>query len=123
MVGLEPRHAWLLPAELSGGMVKRVALARALALEPEFLVLDEPTAGLDPGRAASFVRLIKMLQEELHLTVFMVTHDLDTLTSLATRVAALAEQRVIAEGSLAEVMAHPHPFLQGFFNATGHEIA
>jgi phospholipid/cholesterol/gamma-HCH transport system ATP-binding protein len=122
MVGLEPRHAWLLPAELSGGMVKRVALARALALEPEFLVLDEPTAGLDPGRAASFVRLIKMLQDELHLTVFMVTHDLDTLTSLATRVAALAEQRVIAEGTLAEVMAHPHPFLQGFFNASAHEV-
>ena len=118
MVGLEPRHAWLLPAELSGGMVKRVALARALALEPEFLVLDEPTAGLDPGRAASFVRLIRMLQEELHLTVLMVTHDLDTLTSLATRVAALADRKVIAVGSLDEVMADPHPFLRGFF-ATG----
>lgn len=121
MVGLEPKHAWLLPAELSGGMVKRVALARALALEPEFLVLDEPTAGLDPGRAASFVRLIKMLQEELHLTVFMVTHDLDTLTSLATRAIALADQVVVAEGTLAEVMANPHPFVQGFFNANVRE--
>ena len=121
MVGLDAKTAWLLPAELSGGMVKRVALARALALEPEFLVLDEPTAGLDPGRAASFVRLIKMLQEELHLTVLMVTHDLDTLTSLVTRVAALADQKVIVEGSLAEVMAFPHPFVQGFFTAGGRE--
>lgn len=117
MVGLEARHARLEPAELSGGMIKRAALARALALEPEFLVLDEPTAGLDPGRAAAFVRLIKMLQDELHLTVLMVTHDLDTLTSLSSRVIALAEQRVVADGPLSAVMATPHPFVQGFFDA------
>ena len=117
MVGLEPRHARLEPAELSGGMIKRVALARALALEPEFLVLDEPTAGLDPGRAAAFVRLIKMLQEELHLTVLMVTHDLDTLSSLSSRVIALADHCIVADGRLDAVMATDHPFLRGFFTA------
>jgi phospholipid/cholesterol/gamma-HCH transport system ATP-binding protein len=123
MVGLDARHAWLLPAELSGGMVKRVALARALALEPEFLVLDEPTAGLDPGRSAAFVRLIKMLHAELHLTVLMVTHDLETLSSLATRVVALADHRVVAAGPLADVMADPHPFVQSFFTAQrDHEV-
>jgi phospholipid/cholesterol/gamma-HCH transport system ATP-binding protein len=115
MVGLDASHAWLLPAELSGGMVKRVALARALALEPEFLVLDEPTAGLDPGRSAAFVRLIKMLHAELHLTVLMVTHDLETLSSLATRIVALADHKVVASGPLADVIAHPHPFVQSFF--------
>ena len=121
MVGLEARHAKLQPAELSGGMIKRAALARALALEPEFLVLDEPTAGLDPGRAAAFVRLVKMLQEELHLTVLMVTHDLDTLSSLSSRVIALAGHRVIADGPLDQVMAQPHPFLEGFFTAAVQE--
>lgn len=122
MVGLEARHARLEPAKLSGGMIKRAALARALALEPEFLVLDEPTAGLDPGRAAAFVRLIKMLQEELHLTVLMVTHDLDTLSSLSSRVVALADHRVVADGPLAAVMALEHPFVQSFFTAAGHEV-
>jgi phospholipid/cholesterol/gamma-HCH transport system ATP-binding protein len=121
MVGLEARHARLPPAALSGGMIKRAALARALALEPEFLVLDEPTAGLDPGRAVAFVRLIKMLQSELHLTVLMVTHDLDTLASLSSRVVALADHRVVADGPLAEVMATEHPFVQTFFTATGQE--
>ena len=123
MVGLEARHARLEPAKLSGGMIKRAALARALALEPEFLVLDEPTAGLDPGRAAAFVRLIRMLQEELHLTVLMVTHDLDTLASLSSRVVALADHRVIADGPLELVMATQHPFLQSFFTAGGHEVS
>ena len=123
MVGLEARHARLPPAELSGGMIKRVALARALALEPEFLVLDEPTAGLDPGRSVAFVRLIKMLQEELHLTVLMVTHDLDTLSSLSSRVVALADHRVVADGPLNEVMAFDHPFVRSFFTATGHEAS
>jgi phospholipid/cholesterol/gamma-HCH transport system ATP-binding protein len=123
MVGLEARHARLEPAKLSGGMIKRAALARALALEPEFLVLDEPTAGLDPGRAAAFVRLIKMLQEELHLTVLMVTHDLDTLSSLSSRVVALADHRVVADGPLAAVMALEHPFVQSFFTAAGHEVS
>ena len=123
MVGLDPRHAPLEPAELSGGMIKRAALARALALEPEFLVLDEPTAGLDPGRAEAFVRLIKMLQEELHLTVLMVTHDLETLSSLSDRVVALADHRVVANGTLAQVMALDHPFLNSFFTAAGQEVS
>ncbi len=115
MVELEPRHALLMPAELSGGMVKRVALARALALEPELLVLDEPTAGLDPDLADNFVHLIGTLQRQLGFTVVMVTHDLDTLAGLATRVAVLAERRIIADCSPAEVLDVDHPFVQSFF--------
>jgi len=117
MVELEVRHARLMPAELSGGMVKRVALARALSLEPELLVLDEPTAGLDPDLADNFVQLIGMLQRELGFTVVMVTHDLDTLAGLATRVAVLAEQRIIACGTPAEVLAVDHPFIRNFFSS------
>jgi phospholipid/cholesterol/gamma-HCH transport system ATP-binding protein len=115
MVELLPRHSLLMPAELSGGMIKRVALARALSMEPELLLLDEPTAGLDPDRSDSFVRLIRMLGEELGLTVVLVTHDLDTLAALSTRVAVLAEQRIVAYGSLDEVMKVDHPFIQNFF--------
>ncbi len=115
MVELEPRHAQLMPAELSGGMVKRVALARALALEPELLVLDEPTAGLDPDLAANFVKLLGILQKELAFTVVMVTHDLDTLAGLATRVAVLADQRIIACGTPADVLEVDHPFIRNFF--------
>ena len=122
MVELEPRHGPLMPAELSGGMVKRVALARALSLEPELLVLDEPTAGLDPDLADNFVKLIRMLQKELGFTVVMVTHDLDTLAGLATRVAVLAEQRIIACGTPAEVLAVNHPFIHNFF-CSGHALA
>jgi phospholipid/cholesterol/gamma-HCH transport system ATP-binding protein len=122
MVELEPRHGPLMPAELSGGMVKRVALARALSLEPELLVLDEPTAGLDPDLADNFVKLIRMLQKELGFTVVMVTHDLDTLAGLATRVAVLAEQRIIACGTPAEVLAVDHPFIHNFF-CSGHALA
>ena len=122
MVELEPRHAQLMPAELSGGMVKRVALARALSLEPELLVLDEPTAGLDPDLADNFVKLIGMLQKELGFTVVMVTHDLDTLAGLATHVAVLAEQRIIACGTPAEVLAVDHPFIRNFF-CSEHAIA
>lgn len=114
-VELEPRHAFMMPAELSGGMVKRVALARALALEPELLLLDEPTAGLDPERSASFVRLIRQLHAELGLTVVFVTHDLETLSALATRVAVLAEHRILAVGSLEEIRNVDHPFVQRFF--------
>jgi phospholipid/cholesterol/gamma-HCH transport system ATP-binding protein len=104
-----------MPAELSGGMIKRVALARALALEPELLLLDEPTAGLDPDRSDGFVRLIRSLGEELGLTVLLVTHDLDTLAALATRVAVLAEQRILAYGPIAEVVRVDHPFVHNFF--------
>lgn len=115
MVELEPIHARLMPAELSGGMIKRVALARALALEPELLLLDEPTAGLDPDRGENFVRLIKTLQKELGFTVVMVTHDLDTLAGLATHIAVLADQHIVACGTPAEVVAVDHPFIRNFF--------
>ena len=117
MVELLPRHALLMPAELSGGMVKRVALARALALEPELLLLDEPTAGLDPDRSDAFVRLTRMLGAELGLTVLLVTHDLDTLAALATRVAVLAEQRILACAPLDEIMRIEHPFIRNFFHS------
>ena len=122
MVELEPRNAQLMPSELSGGMVKRVALARALALEPELLVLDEPTAGLDPDLAENFVKLIGTLQKELGFTVVMVTHDLSTLAGLATRLAVLAEQRIIACGTPAEVLAVDHPFIRNFF-CSEHAVA
>jgi phospholipid/cholesterol/gamma-HCH transport system ATP-binding protein len=122
MVELEPRDGLLMPAELSGGMSKRVALARALALEPELLVLDEPTAGLDPDRSSGFVSLIRMLKQELGFSVLMVTHDLETLAGLATHVAVLAEQRIIACGTPAEVLAVQHPFIQNFF-CSEHAVA
>ena len=115
MVGMAAAHAHLMPAELSGGMVKRVALARALSLEPELLLLDEPTAGLDPDRSQNFVELIGSLQKALGLTVVMVTHDLATLHGLASHVAILADQHIIAFGTRAEVMTLDHPFVTGFF--------
>ena len=115
MVELLPRHGELSPSELSGGMVKRVALARSLALEPELLLLDEPTAGLDPDRSDSFVRLIRMLGQELGLTVVLVTHDLDTLASLASRVAVLAEHRILAYDAIEQVVRMDHPFIRNFF--------
>jgi phospholipid/cholesterol/gamma-HCH transport system ATP-binding protein len=115
MVGIERRHAGKMPAELSGGMVKRIALARALVLEPELVFLDEPTAGLDPDRSESFVRLIESLHGQLGFTVVMVTHDLDTLVSLSDKVAVLADQRVLAYGPLEEVVRMDHPFIRSFF--------
>jgi phospholipid/cholesterol/gamma-HCH transport system ATP-binding protein len=114
-VGIEAKHASKMPAELSGGMVKRVALARALALEPELLFLDEPTAGLDPDRSESFVQLLRGLHRELCLTVVMVTHDLDTLAALADRVAVLCEQKLVAVGPVREVAQNPHQFICNFF--------
>ena len=122
LVELEPEHAWLLPAQLSGGMVKRVALARALALEPELLVLHEPTAGLDPDRSEKFVRLIKNLRHQLDLTVIFVTHDLDTLVSLADRVAVLADQHIIAACNLYELSTNDHPFVQNFFKGVSKRL-
>ncbi len=115
MVDIERRHADKMPSDLSGGMIKRIALARALVLEPELLFLDEPTAGLDPDRSESFVRLIHGLHEQLGLTVVMVTHDLDTLVSLSDKIAVLAEQRVIVYGDLTEVVRGDHPFIRNFF--------
>ena len=114
-VELEPRHGSLLPANLSGGMVKRVSLARALALSPDLLILDEPTAGLDPDRSERFVHLIKQLREEHRFAVVMVTHDLDTLFELTDRVAVLADQHIIACDSLAAVRELDHKFVQNFF--------
>jgi phospholipid/cholesterol/gamma-HCH transport system ATP-binding protein len=115
MVGLSPAHAHKMPSDLSGGMVKRVALARALIMDPPLLLLDEPTAGLDPDSADAFCALLRSLHRELGLTVVMVTHDLDTLFELSTQVAVLAEQRVIVHGPPREVIAFPHPFIQEFF--------
>jgi phospholipid/cholesterol/gamma-HCH transport system ATP-binding protein len=115
LVGLDPAQAHKMPADLSGGMVKRVALARALVMDPPLLLLDEPTAGLDPDSADDFCELLRSLHQELGLTVVMVTHDLDTIFELSTRVAVLAEQRVIACGAPREVMAFDHPFIRDFF--------
>jgi phospholipid/cholesterol/gamma-HCH transport system ATP-binding protein len=115
LVELQPAHAKLMPAELSGGMVKRAALARALSLEPELLLLDEPTAGLDPDRSASFVKLVRSLHDQLGLTVMFVTHDLDTVAALSTRVAVLAEHRILACDTLEEILCIHHPFIENFF--------
>ncbi len=122
MVELEPSHGALMPAELSGGMVKRVALARALALEPELLLLDEPTAGLDPDRSQNFVDLVASLQQSLGLTVVMVTHDLATLAGLASHVAVLADQHIVAFGPKEQVMTSDHPFVTGFFGADRRKL-
>ncbi len=115
MVGLGIEHAKKMPSDLSGGMVKRASLARALALEPQLLFLDEPTAGLDPDLSDAFVALIQSLHRELGLTVVMVTHDLDTLFALSTRIAVLAEKHVIALGPTRDVLAVDHPFIKQFF--------
>jgi phospholipid/cholesterol/gamma-HCH transport system ATP-binding protein len=104
------------PSELSGGMKKRAGLARALALDPELLFLDEPTAGLDPIGAAAFDRLTKDLQETLGLTVFLITHDLDTLYEICDRVAVIADRKVIAVGTIPELLATDHPWIQEYFN-------
>jgi phospholipid/cholesterol/gamma-HCH transport system ATP-binding protein len=115
MVGLKPRDAEKMPSELSGGMIKRAALARALIMDPPLLLLDEPTAGLDPDSSDGFVRLLRSLHRDLALTVVMVTHDLDTLYELSTRIAVLADQKVIVAGRPREVIAFRHPFIEDFF--------
>ncbi len=114
--GLPPEAAAKYPSELSGGMRKRAGLARALALDPELLFLDEPTAGLDPIGAAAFDHLTKELQSTLGLTVFLITHDLDTLHEICDRVAVIADKRVIAVGTIPELLALDHPWIQEYFN-------
>ncbi len=115
MVGLDPAQAHKMPADLSGGMVKRVALARALVMDPPLLLVDEPTAGLDPDSADAFCALLLSLHRELGLTVVMVTHDLDTLFELSTSIAVVADRRIIVNGKPAAVMACEHPFVREFF--------
>jgi phospholipid/cholesterol/gamma-HCH transport system ATP-binding protein len=115
MVGLAPDDLNKYPAELSGGMTKRVALARALALDPEIVFLDEPTSGLDPISAGDFDELIRTLQQTLGLTVFMVTHDLESLYTACDRVAALADGKVVAEGPLEVMLECEHPWVKTYF--------
>jgi phospholipid/cholesterol/gamma-HCH transport system ATP-binding protein len=115
MVGLKADVRGKYPAELSGGMIKRVALARALALDPDIVFLDEPTSGLDPIGAAEFDELIRTLQRTLGLSVFMVTHDLDSLHAICSRIAVLSEGRVIAAGSIEAMLASEHPWLRSYF--------
>jgi phospholipid/cholesterol/gamma-HCH transport system ATP-binding protein len=115
MVGLAPDAADKYPSELSGGMIKRAALARALALEPDIVFLDEPTSGLDPIGAAEFDDLIAKLRDTLGLTVFMVTHDLDSLWSVCDRIAVLGNRKVLVEGPLATMLTYDHPWVQSYF--------
>lgn len=116
LTGLPDEAAFKYPAELSGGMKKRAGLARALALDPELLFLDEPTAGLDPIGAAAFDALTRELTDTLGLTVFLITHDLDTLYEICDRVAVIAERRVIAVGTIPELIATGHPWIEEYFN-------
>ena len=116
MVGLKPEAVDRFPSELSGGMIKRVGLARALALDPEIVFLDEPTAGLDPIGAGAFDDLVRTLQRTLGLTVFMVTHDLDSLYSACDRIAVLGEGKVIAIGTIDDMRASEHPWLKSYFH-------
>ena len=115
MVGLASQDMEKFPAELSGGMTKRVALARSLALEPDIVFLDEPTSGLDPIAAGDFDILIKTLQRTLGLTVFMATHDLDSLEAVCDRVAALADGHIVALGPMATMLACQHPWVKAYF--------
>ena len=115
LVGLPADAGPKYPSELSGGMIKRAALARALALDPRLLFLDEPTSGLDPISAAAFDELIGELKRTLGLTVFMITHDLDSLHAICDRVAVLAEKRVLAVGTIPELMRLDHPWIQSYF--------
>ena len=116
MVGLKPEAGDKFPSELSGGMIKRAALARALALDPEIVFLDEPTSGLDPISAGEFDELISTLQKTLGLTVFMVTHDLDSLRSVCDRIAAIGEGKVLETGPMETMLASKHPWLKAYFH-------
>lgn len=116
LVGLPPEAGPKYPSELSGGMRKRAGLARALALDPEVVFLDEPTAGLDPIGASAFDELIKNLQATLGLTVFMVTHDLDSLYAICDRIAVLAEKKVLVTGTIGEMMTQDHPWIREYFH-------
>lgn len=116
MVGLPEKAGDLYPSELSGGMRKRAGLARALSLDPEIVFLDEPTAGLDPISATEFDELIQSLQKALGLTVFLVTHDIDTLWATCDRIAVLAERRVLTSGTMAELQAFDHPWMRSYFH-------
>jgi phospholipid/cholesterol/gamma-HCH transport system ATP-binding protein len=115
MVGLSPEDGLKFPSELSGGMTKRAALARAIALDPEILFLDEPTSGLDPISAGEFDALIKTLQQTLNFTVFMVTHDLYSMQVQCDRIAALANGKIVALGPIAEVIESDHPWVKSYF--------
>ncbi|SNY94306.1 phospholipid/cholesterol/gamma-HCH transport system ATP-binding protein [Cohaesibacter sp. ES.047] len=116
LVGLSPDAAHQYPSELSGGMIKRAALARALALDPDLVLLDEPTSGLDPISAEEFDELISTLRNTLGLTVFMVTHDLDSLSQACDRIAVLAERKILVTGTMQELQGHDHPWIRRYFN-------
>ena len=115
MVGLDASVKYLYPHELSGGMVKRAALARTLALDPKLLFLDEPTSGLDPVGARGFDELVVSLRDILDLTIVMITHDLDTIHNIVDKLSILADKKVVASGTLEEVLKSKHPFVQKFF--------
>jgi phospholipid/cholesterol/gamma-HCH transport system ATP-binding protein len=123
MTGLPPDAGPKYPAELSGGMKKRAGLARSLALDPELLFLDEPTAGLDPIGAARFDELTKSLRDTLGLTVFLITHDLDTLYAICDRVAVLADKKVVAVGTIPELLALDHPWIEEYFKGPRGRMA
>jgi phospholipid/cholesterol/gamma-HCH transport system ATP-binding protein len=123
MVGLHADVRDKFPSELSGGMTKRVALARALALDPEIVFLDEPTSGLDPIGAGDFDSLIATLQRTLGLTVFMVTHDLDSLHTVCDRIAVLADGKIIAAGTMDTMLASQHPWLKAYFHGKRSRVA
>ncbi|MEW9303985.1 ABC transporter ATP-binding protein [Labrys neptuniae] len=116
LVGLKPDAADKRPSELSGGMIKRAALARALALDPDLVFLDEPTSGLDPIGAGEFDELIATLRQTLGLTVYMVTHDLDSLHAICDRIVAIGEGRVLAQGPMETMLASEHPWLRAYFH-------